>query len=129
MAGTVVVVAEYLAVMHHARDALTRAGYRVVTSTNLTAGYGLARLYHPVALVLQPARHDEQQIARTLADLRGDPATVELGVVLVGGEPERYLTQPMLTAANALETPALLRGVHEFAAQAAARLAGELLGA
>lgn len=122
MAGTVVVVAEYLAVMHHAREALAGAGYRVVTSTNLTAGYGLARLYHPVALVLQPSTHETPLVAHTLAALRNDPATADLGVVLIGRGPEAWPRQTLVVTAGTLESGTLLQGVREFAAQAAARV-------
>jgi hypothetical protein len=53
MAPTIVVVAEYLAALHHTRALLMPFGFHVITSSTSQAGYTLARLYRPSVLVMQ----------------------------------------------------------------------------
>jgi hypothetical protein len=116
MARTVVVVAEYLAVVHHVRATLAPFGFRVITSCDLHASYVLARLYRPSVLVMQASGPNVRLTEQALCELRADPATAELGVLLLNGAamPENAATihQPPL------DSGALLSAVQGLAARA-----------
>jgi len=117
MARTVVVVAEYLAVLHHVRATLAQVGFQVITSSDLQAGYALARFYRPSVLVMQASGARIALAENALSELRADPATAEMGVLLLDGASTSSDTATLHK--TALDSPALLSAVEELSARAA----------
>jgi hypothetical protein len=117
MAPTVVVVAEYLAVLHHVRATLTPVGYHVVTSSDLQSGFALARIYRPSVFVMQASDSRIGLAEQTLRELRADPATAAMGVLLLGGAVPSNDTATLHK--TALDSRALLSAVEELATRAA----------
>ena len=117
MAPTVVVVAEYLAVLHHVRATLAPVGFQVITSSDLQAGYALARLYRPSVLVMQASSSRIGLAESALSTLRADPATAEIGVLLLDGASPSSDTATLHK--TALDSNALLSAIEELSHRAA----------
>ncbi len=83
-------------------EVLSDEGYDVHTSSNGFSALRQATEYRPVVIVLD-VMLPERSGAEVLADLRSDPATRDIAVVLVTGNPG-VLTQAHIAAADGVVT-------------------------